>query len=117
MAENCVSCSALVIERCVECGAGLCSGHIFECRKCNKPMCRSCWTKLGRDFCKACSVPVVKVLGGQASLVGVPAESYWDRTHLIQQSGQVPQHCGEAMVAEDDHGRFVCFVCGHRASL
>jgi len=55
----CISCSpsdsAPVKTHCIECGAGLCVGHIFECRKCDKPMCRSCWSKLGKDFCTKCN--------------------------------------------------------------
>ena len=47
--------------KCSECGAELCLLHIFECRKCNKPMCLSCWREAGRDLCRACSAPAVVV--------------------------------------------------------
>jgi len=47
----------------------------------------------------------------------LPDSSYWDRTDRIKVMGQTPQCCGRPMSAEDDHGRFVCFSCGHRTSL
>ena len=57
--SECVSCpessDSPVVTHCVECGAGLCAGHIFECRKCDKPMCHECWAKYGKDLCKHCS--------------------------------------------------------------
>ena len=50
--------------------------------------------------------------------IGVlPNSSYWDRTDRIKTLGQTPQCCGRPMSAEDDHGRFICFDCGHRTSL
>jgi hypothetical protein len=58
MSETCVSCkdeSRPIKTHCIECGAALCAGHIFECRKCDKPMCIACWRKSGKDFCKACN--------------------------------------------------------------
>lgn len=114
---NCVSCSepntATVTTHCVECGAGLCSAHIFECRGCNMPMCIACWRKLGKDLCMVCLSRVESLPDDE----GIPVDSYWDRTDLIQRGGQTPQCCGEPMTAEDDHGRFVCFSCGKRVSL
>lgn len=50
-------------------------------------------------------------------LVAIAEGDYWGRTDGIVADGRTPTHCGEAMVAEDDHGRFVCFKCGARAAL
>jgi hypothetical protein len=58
--EKCISCSdsnIAAVTHCVICGGGLCAGHIFECRKCNKPMCHTCWKKAGKDLCPSCSGP------------------------------------------------------------
>lgn len=56
---KCISChessNAPVTNHCAECDSGLCAGHIFECRKCEKPMCRTCWAKNGKDLCPTCN--------------------------------------------------------------
>jgi len=42
-------------------------------------------------------------------------DNYWSATHdyLKEHGGHGPRcDCGAEMVAEDDHGRFVCFKCG-----
>jgi len=57
---GCVSCSvegldSAVVIHCVECYNGLCDVHVFECRKCNNPMCIDCWRKLGKDLCSICA--------------------------------------------------------------
>lgn len=60
--EKCVSClessGAPVVTHCVECGGGLCAGHIFECSNCEQPMCHPCWVKNGKEFCSDCSPQV-----------------------------------------------------------
>ena len=129
---KCVSCTesndVIITAHCVECNAPLCAGHIFECRACDRPMCNSCWNRLGKDFCKADSdatkpiTPtnprlVVAGLVNPAVTAIMSGDGYWDRTDRVQQSGRTPQHCGEPMTAEDDHGRFLCFKCGHRTSM
>ena len=46
---------------------------------------------------------------------------YWDRTDNIlrRNGGQSPTcpACGAQMAAADDHGRFLCFSCGHHAAF
>jgi hypothetical protein len=56
-------------------------------------------------------VPRLKDLAGLLPL------DYWNRTHQVQNSGRTPHCCGDVMVPEDDHGRFVCFGCGRRVSV
>ncbi len=57
--SGCVSCAESddrpVVANCIECNAGMCVGHIYECRKCEQPMCNSCWKKRGKDLCRTCS--------------------------------------------------------------
>lgn len=57
--ERCASvkgfpCKEPIAEYCFKCDAGICAGHIFECRQCGNPMCHACWTELGQDLCPAC---------------------------------------------------------------
>lgn len=56
---KCASCpedaNRKVVSECKECKGVLCGGHIFECRKCGKPMCHSCWAKNGKDLCSDCA--------------------------------------------------------------
>ncbi len=58
--DHCAACMSekgeqkFATTRCIKCGAGICARHIFECRKCNKPMCMSCWRELGKDLCGSC---------------------------------------------------------------
>jgi len=40
---------------CIYCNEELDPGQIFECRKCDRPMCRSCWKVRGGDLCEDCS--------------------------------------------------------------
>ena len=126
--SKCVSCpestDIVIVAYCIECNAPLCAGHIFECRACDKPMCNTCWKKLGKDFCKTCSGATEEITPTNPTELVNPAitaiasgSGYWDRTDQIQQSGRTPQCCGEPMAAEDDHGRFLCFSCGHRVGL
>ncbi len=39
--------------------------------------------------------------------------TYYIRTDLVEQNGDVPTCCEKPMVAMDDHGRFTCFTCGN----
>ena len=59
MSSQCVSChessDAPVVANCVECNAALCMGHIFECHKCEVPMCHSCWVNNGKLNCNKCT--------------------------------------------------------------
>lgn len=51
------NCDAPITEYCFVCGAGICAGHIFECRPpCDNKMCHGCWTKNGKDLCPACKL-------------------------------------------------------------
>lgn len=46
---------------------------------------------------------------------------YWDATdeYLRRHGGKGPAcgYCGEAMIPEDDHGRFTCFCPGYRGGM
>ena len=48
---------------------------------------------------------------------GLDDGTYYFRTDLVQQAGNVPTCCDESMVAEDDHGRFRCFKCGQTVAV
>ncbi len=54
-------------------------------------------------------------------VAALPEEpNYWDRTwqvELVAPDGITCSCCGEQMAAEDDHGRFICFNCGHRRAF
>ena len=52
-------CDSPVTAYCFVCGAGMCAGHIFECRKCQNPMCHKCWTEKGKDLCPACKLSAI----------------------------------------------------------
>ena len=53
--RDCNSLNRSSTANCVECKAVLCADHIFNCKRCGKPMCHSCYVKNGNDFCSKCS--------------------------------------------------------------